>query len=345
MKDVNLVQAEKAKKWAVALLRKCNMDAEGADIVADILVSANLRGVDTHGLVMIRHYVRRFTTIPMQPVRVILEDDSTCLVDGGANYGMLAAHFAMSRAIEKAKTHGAGVASVRNSNHSGAMAYYALMAADKGCVGISITGGGARMSPWGGTKAFLGNNPIGIALPGDEFPLVLDMALSVVAYQKLVTSAREGLPLPEGWAFDKNGEPTTDPQAGLDGLLAPIGGYKGAGLSVMTDLLCGALSQGIHADTIRSVDEYDKPRGNGHFFIAINVESFLPLPIFKSLVKAYSDRFHAVPARPGAELFIPGELEYRTYKDRIVNGFPLTRPAAEQLNEVAGEFNVEPLVD
>ncbi len=343
MASTNLINAGHARRWASALLQKCNLDAQQADIVADVLVSANLRGIDTHGIVMIRHYVRRFTRISTRPVSIMRENDATCLIDAGDNYGMLASVFAMNKAIEKAKKHGAGVASVHRSNHFGMAAYYALMAAKQGCVGIATTGAGARIPPWGGTKPFLGNNPIAIAVPCDEFPFVLDIALSVVAYQKIVTAAREKTPLPEGWAYDKDGQPTTDHQAALDGMLTAMGGYKGVGLSVMTDLLNGALSQSSFADTILSVDKYDHPRGNGHFFMAVDVESFLPLPLFKSLVKSYSDRFHAIPARPGADVLLPGEREHRTAMERETQGFPLSPAALKQLDELADEFGVATL--
>lgn len=344
MKKEYRITAAQARQWGVTLLKKCNLNEQEAEIVADVLISANLRGIDTHGIVMIRHYARRFTRIKTRPVSVLKENDSTCLVDAGDNYGILAAHFAMNKAIEKAKKHGAGVASVRNSNHFGAAAQYALMAAENGCAGISTTGAGARIPPWGGAKTFLGNNPIAIAVPGKEYPIVLDMALSVVAYQKIVTFAREGWPLPEGWAYDAKGQNTTDHQAAIDGMLTPMGGYKGVGLSVLTDLLCGALSQSRFADTIKSIEEYDSPRGVGHFFIAVNIAEFLPLDMFLSIVSAYSERFHAIPLRQGEErLYMPGEIEHLNYRDRIVNGFPLSSSAIQQLDDVSDEFEVERL--
>ncbi|MDR1901485.1 MAG: Ldh family oxidoreductase [Treponema sp.] len=345
MQDQYLVSVDQAAKWGVSLLTKCNLNAEQAAIVVKGLISSNLRGVDTHGLVMIRHYARRFTTITTRPIEIVKETETTCLVDAGDNYGILASTIAMNKAIEKAERYGCGVSSVRNSNHFGAAAYYALMAAEKGMLGISTTNAGSRIPPWGGKEAFLGNNPIAIALPGDEYPVILDMALSVVAYQKIVTYAREGWPLPEGWAYDSAGEPTTNHQAALDGMLTPLGGYKGAGLSVMLDLICGAISQNGFADHVLSIDMYDKPRHVGHFFIAVNISNFLPLDVLKSLIAAYSRKFHVIPRKDGVDrLYLPGEIEYEKYKERSKNGFPLSRAAVEQLNEVSDEFGIARLV-
>ena len=345
MQDQYRISVDQAMKWGVSLLTKCNLNAEEAAIVVKGLISANLRGVDTHGLVMIRHYARRFTTIKYRPIEVVQESETTCLVDAGDNYGILASTIAMNKAIEKAEKYGSGVASVRNSNHFGAAAYYALLAAEKGMLGISTTNAGNRIPPWGGKEAFLGNNPIAIAVPGNEYPVILDMALSVVAYQKIVTYAREGWPLPGDWAYDSNGELTTDHKAALEGMLTPLGGYKGAGLSVMVDLICGAISKNGFADHVLPIDIYDKPRHVGHFFVAIKISNFIPLDVFKSLIDAYSKKFHAIPRKEGVDhLYMPGEIEHEKYCDRIKNGFPLSRAAVDQLNEVSDEFGIAHLV-
>jgi LDH2 family malate/lactate/ureidoglycolate dehydrogenase len=277
---------------------------------------------------------------------VIKETETTCLIDAGNNYGILASTMAMNKAIEKAEKYGSGVASVRNSNHFGAAANYALLAAERGMVGISTTNAGMRIPPWGGKESFLGNNPIAIGLPGKDYPVVLDMALSTVAFQKVVVHAREGWPLPEGWSYDSNGEPTTDQDAALkSGMLTPLGGYKGAGLSVITDLLCGAISQNGFADTVLSIEKYDKPRRVGHFFVAINISHFLPLEVFTALIDSYSKKFHAIPSKADtAHLYIPGEIEHEKYKDRVKNGFPVSKATMDQLDKVADEFGVEHLV-
>jgi LDH2 family malate/lactate/ureidoglycolate dehydrogenase len=345
MKDQYRITAEQATKWGISLLTKCNLNKEDAAIVVGALVKSNLRGIDTHGIELIRHYARRFTTIKTRPIEVVQENETTCLIDAGDNYGILASTIAMNKAIEKAEKYGSGVSSVRNSNHFGAAANYALMAAEKGMMGISTTNAGVRIPPWGGKDAFLGNNPIAIALPGKEYPVILDMALSVVAFQKIVIHAREGWTLPEGWAYDSSGEPTTNADAALkSGMLTPLGGYKGAGLSVIMDLLCGAISKNGFADNVLSIEEYDKPRHVGHFFVAIKIANFLPLDVFTELIDSYSRKFHAIPRKEGIDrLYLPGEIEYEKYKDRVKNGFTLTQATMAQLNKVADEFGIEHL--
>ena len=341
MKEQYRIPADQATKWGVSLLTKCNLSEQEAATVVKAMITSNLRGVDTHGLILIQHYSRRFTTIKFRPIEVVQESETTCLIDAGDNYGMLAASIAMEKAIGKAQSHGCGVVSVRNSNHFGAAACYSLAAAEKGMLGITTTSGGSVIPPWGGKKAFLGNNPISIAAPGNEFPIILDLALSVVANQRIVKYIREGLPIPEGWVFDSEGNPTTDHQAAQKGMLVPLGGYKGVCLSVMMDLLCGVLSNTGFPDASVPNPVYDKAQRVAHFFMAIDVQRFLPLDVFKSLVESYSKKFHAIPRREGVDrLYMPGEIEYETYCDRIKNGLVFSQAEMDQLNEAADQFKV-----
>jgi LDH2 family malate/lactate/ureidoglycolate dehydrogenase len=342
------VSAEQATKWALTLLAKCNVNEKDAAILVEKLILSSLRGVDTHGLILIRHYARRFSKMKCRPIEVVLESETTCLIDAGDDNGFLASTFAMEKAIEKAEKHGCGVASVRNSSHNGAAANYALMAAEKGMLGISWTNGGLTMAPWGAKKPFLGNNPLSMAVPGNEYPVICDIALSTVAHQKIVTYAREGWTLPEGWAYDSEGNPTTDPKAALKfngGMLTSIGGYKGACLSILADLICGAMSQNGFAENITPFEIYDKAMHVGHFFVAVKIANFISLDAFKSLVEVYSKKFHAVPRKEGVDrLYMPGEVEYGTYCDRIKNGIPFSRAAIDQLNEVSDEYGIAHIV-
>jgi LDH2 family malate/lactate/ureidoglycolate dehydrogenase len=345
MQEHYCISASQAEKWGTKLLTKCNLSEDDASKVTRVLIEANLRGVDTHGIVMIRHYAKRFTTIKTRPIMVVQESETTCLVDAGDNFGILAAYSSMEKAIEKAQKYGSGVVSVCNSNHFGAAAYYTLMVARRGMLGIAMANAVARIPPWGGTKPFLGNNPVSIALPGNDFPIVLDMALSVVAYQKLVTYAREGWPLPQDWAYDSNGEYTSDHQAALNGMLTPVGGYKGAGLSVMVDLICGGMNQNGFAENIPPIEAYQQSRHVGQFFMAVNINNFLPLDVFKSMIEIYSRKFHAIPRKSNSDrLYLPGEIEYEKYKERSVKGFPLSPTAVSQLNNLADEFGIPHLV-
>jgi LDH2 family malate/lactate/ureidoglycolate dehydrogenase len=345
MQENYCISVPRAESWGTALLEKCNLKEDDACKVVKVLIEANLRGVDTHGIIMIRHYAKRFTTIKIRPITVVQESETSCLIDAGDNYGILVSYNSMEKAIEKAQKYGSGVVSVRNSNHFGAAAYYAMMAARKGMLGIAMANAVARIPPWGGKKPFLGNNPMAIALPGNDFPIVLDMALSVVAYQKLVTYAREGWPLPGDWAYDIDGEYTTSHQAALNGMLAPVGGYKGAGLSVMTDLICGGMSQNGFSENIPPIEAYQQSRHVGQFFMAVNIGNFLPLGIFQSMIETYSRKFHAIPRKTDCDrLYLPGEIEYEKYKERSMKGFPLSSAAVSQLNNLSDEFGIQHLV-
>jgi LDH2 family malate/lactate/ureidoglycolate dehydrogenase len=344
MKNQYRVSAEQATKWGMSLLTKCNVNEKDAAILVEKLVLSSLRGVDTHGLILIRHYARRFSLMKCRPIEVVQESETTCLIDAGDNNGFLVSTFAMDKVIEKAEKYGCGVASVSNSSHNGAAANYALMAAEKGMLGIAWTNGGCTMAPWGAKKAFLGNNPLSIAVPGNEYPITCDIALSTVAHQKIVTYAREGWTLPEGWAYDSGGNPTTDPQAALKfngGILTSIGGYKGVCLSVLADLICGAMNKNGFAENITPFELYDKPMHVGHFFLAVKISNFIPLDAFKGMVGIYSKKFHAVPRKEGVDrLYMPGEVEYEKYCDRLKNGIPFSRAAIDQLNEVSDEFGI-----
>jgi LDH2 family malate/lactate/ureidoglycolate dehydrogenase len=335
------ISIEQATEWGVRLLQKCNIDETQARTAMKVLITANLRGTDTHGIVMLQHYTRRFVRIETRPVSVISENGCNTLIDGGNSLGTYASVIAMEKAIEKAEKFGAGVSSVRNSSHYGAAAYYALMAAQKDMIGISTTNAAARLAPWGGIDEFIGNNPFAISVPSGKYPITLDMANSVVAFQKIAAYAREGLTLPEGWSMDNKGEPTTDAQAALNGILMPVGGYKGVGLAVMIDLLCGALSQNGFSDGIPHYADYDKPRQVGHFFIAVKISDFLDINTFKASVDGYVEKFHTLRKKEGVDrLFVPGEIEYENSVERTKNGFPLSDAVVDQLNAVSDEFGV-----
>lgn len=345
MATIHYISIGQATEWGVRLLQRCGIDESQARVVMKVLVTANLRGTDTHGVVMLQHYVRRFVRIDTRPVTVIQENGCNTLIDGGNNFGTYASVFAMEKAIEKAGRYGAGISSVRDSGHFGAAAYYALMAAENDMIGFSTTNAAARLAPWGGIDELIGNNPIAVSVPSGKFPVTLDMANSVVAFQKIAAYAREGLTLPGGWSMDSKGEPTTDAQAALNGILMPVGGYKGVGLAVMVDMLCGALSQNGFSDIIPHFADYDKPRRVGHFFVAIKISDFVSVDKFKATVDAYIEKFHAARKKEGVDrLFVPGEIEHENTLERTKNGFPLSDAVVAQLNTVSDEFGVPHLL-
>lgn len=342
MSNQTVIMPEQAKKWCSNFLTaKCKQTEEDAQIVADVLVDANLRGIESHGIGMMATYVNRYTRIQFTNRTVLNETPTSALVDGGDNMGMPTAVFSMEKAIELAKKSGVGMVSVRNSDHFGAAAYYALMAINEDMIGIAMTNAGKRLAPWGGLDCILGNNPLAVAVPSNKFPVVLDMANSVVAFQKIALHAREGLPLPDGWAMDAKGEPTNDAQAALTGLLMPVGGYKGVGLTVIVDILSGLLSQNGLSESVADNDDFDKPRKIGHLFMAIRISDFVDPKKFRTDLDAFIDRFHNVRKKEGVDkIYMPGELEHYKGLECAKNGFTLSAAAVEKLNKLSDEFNV-----
>src|SRR5450756_2716469 len=230
-----VVLADPLREYATQVFMKYGMPRDEAAIVADHLVEADLRGVYSHGVLRIEPYTARLKAGAMNPrpkITILRETPGTALVDGDDGSGQVVGVRAMEIAIRKAKEVGVGYVGVRHSNHFGTCAYYAQMAVAHDMIGFAATPGGTNiMAPWGGITPLLGNNPFGVAIPaGKEFPVVLDMAQSVVARGKIAHAVKTGSPIPPTWALNRHGEPTTDAKEGYAGLVQPVGGYKGYGM-------------------------------------------------------------------------------------------------------------------
>lgn len=311
------VHPGRLKTYAAELLAKAGMTREGAALVADTLVAANLRGVDSHGIVRLVNYIEHIQmggTNPRPNLRVVREAPSAALVDGDRGMGQEVAAFAMKLAMAKARETGIAMVGAFNSGHFGAAAYYAMMAAEEGMVGIAMSNTTPVMAPWGGRKAAIGNNPLAIAVPTRKGPsLVLDISMSKVAGGKVRLAAKKGEAIPEGWIVNKDGAPTTDPNDIIEGALLP-GDHKLYGLAVMVEVLSAALTgAGMLGQVPLWITNPDKPTNIGHSFIAIDVEHFRPFAEFAERVGAMEDELRASPPGVGtAEILLPGDLEART---------------------------------
>src|SRR5262249_9193059 len=257
---------------------------DDARLVAESLLFANLRGVDSHGVIRMKIYADRLRAggfkANLRP-RVVSEETSSAVVDAQHGVGLIAGRVAMNLAIGKAARSGAAVVSVRNSNHFGACAFYALQAVARGMIGFAATNAGPTMAPTGGREGRLGNNAMALAVPaGAGPPLVLDMATGAVAWGKLFVAQQEKRRIPTPGARDKDGGPTHDPNAAAhQGLIQPFGGYKGYGLSLVLDILTGVLSGGGFSTHVRSLyKEVAEPSHVAHVCAALRIESFVPLP-------------------------------------------------------------------
>jgi LDH2 family malate/lactate/ureidoglycolate dehydrogenase len=304
--------------------------------------------VDTHGITrMLCVYVKRMQVGVVNPkteLKVLREHPSTALIDCKNSIGQVASNYAMRMTIEKAKKTGVAFVATTHSNHYGAAAYWAMMALRHGMIGFSSTNAPAVVAPTGGRTPMLGTNPFAIAIPaGQEQPMVLDLATTVVARGRILLYAKQNKPLEPGWAFDAQGRPTTDAQAALKGLLAPIGGYKGYGIALAIDMLCGVLtgsSYGTHFPGFLA-DNLKDPTDVGSVFAAVNVESFMDLPDFTAgMDKAIREIKTSEKAEGVTRIYIPGEIELETKADRLKNGIPIPDAVVKDFAALGAELAV-----
>jgi LDH2 family malate/lactate/ureidoglycolate dehydrogenase len=340
--------ADALRVWTAEIFRKVGVSREDAALLTDSLLEANLRGVDTHGITrMLCVYVKRIQVGVVNPktqLTVLREHPSTALIDCKNGIGQVASHSAMRMAIEKAKKTGVAFVATTHSNHYGAAAYWAMMALPHGMIGFSSTNAPATVAPTGGRTAMLGTNPFAIAIPaGREQPMVLDLATTVVARGRILLYAKQNKPLEPGWAFDERGVPTTDAQVALKGLLAPIGGYKGYGIALAVDLLCGVMtgsSYGSHFPGFLA-DNMIEPTDVGSIFSAINVESFMDLPEFQvSMDKALHEMKACAKADGVQRIYIPGEIEFESKAERSKNGIPIPDAIVKDFVALGQELGV-----
>ena len=333
------------KDWGNKVLLKCGLNEEECEYILDVLIHSNLRGVDTHGIIRIIDYANRLIKSPRSKIDIVNETQTLTVIDGKNNPGPICASYAMKIAIKKARHFGCGVSSVRGSNHFSTAAYYSLLAVEQEMVGITMSSSSPRIAPWGGLDAVIGNNPWSIAVPGYDFPIVLDMANTIVAMGKIRTCMREGKPLEPGWAMDSQGNPTTDATEAFNGLLVPIGNYKGVGISIMVDLLSSAISQSIaFSNEVKRVEDSEHPQNVSHIFIAFNISDMVDITLFKESMAKYTQTIKSVRRKEGCnEIFMPGEIEWRTECDRRKSGIVLSDKAVSQLNNFATQLGVSPL--
>jgi LDH2 family malate/lactate/ureidoglycolate dehydrogenase len=326
-----LFSSDRLRVWTQDIFRKIGVGVEDATLLANSMIEANLRGVDTHGITrMLCVYVERIRRGVMNPesrFTVVREKASTALIDCHNSIGQMGAAKAMQMAIEKARQTGVAFTAVTHSNHYGMAAYWAMMALPQGMIGFSSTNAPAAAAPTGGRTAMLGANPFAVAFPTEhELPVILDLSTTVVARGRILLYAKQDKPLEPGWALDERGIPTTDPHAALKGLLAPIGGYKGYGMMLALDLLCGIMTgsnYGAHFPGFLA-DNMIEPTDVGSVFGAIHVESFMDLPEFKtSMDKAIQEIKHSDRVEGVQRIYIPGEIEFETKADRLARGIPI----------------------
>jgi LDH2 family malate/lactate/ureidoglycolate dehydrogenase len=344
-KEKRVVGHETLLAFCAGVFEKLGLPREDAQIGAEAIVGSNLRGVDTHGVIRMQVYSQKLkggfvnSKPKLHPVR---ETKGTALIDGGNGLGQVVGYRAMETAIKKAKEVGVSCVTVRNSNHFGTCAHYSMMALRKDMIGLAFTNASAQIAPTGGAQKVLANNPWSVAVPaGRRFPVVLDMANSVVARGKIRMAAKEGKPIPPQWAVDKHGKPTTDPKAALEGFLLPVGGYKGYGITLIVDLLTGVLANSCYGPRVQGLDVVEAIGGVGHTFMAIDVAAYDDIAAFKARVDAYIGEIKDSKKAAGVEqIYLPGELEFLREQERRQTGIPLHVNIIKDLKAIAEETGV-----
>ncbi|MEE9256194.1 MAG: Ldh family oxidoreductase [bacterium] len=339
-----LVKAEELRRFAAQVFAHSGMPKPDAAWTAETLVQAELRGTSSHGVIRIPDYVRRLKTganNPTPQVKVLKDSGALALLDGDNGMGQVAAKKGMEDCIARAEKHNVGVVLMKGSNHFGAAAIYAAMAVERGMVGFCTTNTVKVIAPAGGKQKLIGNNPVSVAAPGDP-PVLLDMALSVVARGYLLQALKAGKPIPEGWGVDAEGRPTTDPTEVLEsGSLSPIAGYKGSGLSVAIDAVLGALAGGGHSHEIVGIMNTEGAGNVTHFFAAIRIEALLPFEQFRGAVNAFCALLRASPKAAGVErIWMPGEIEHERGQERLEQGIPLLPERYGELSELAKQLGI-----
>jgi L-2-hydroxycarboxylate dehydrogenase (NAD+) len=332
-------------------LRKVGLPDGDAAKTAELMAAADLAGADAHGVFRLPHYVRRIKAGGINPRPTITVEKTapaTAMVDGDNGMGHLVMTRAADTAVALAKETGAAWVGARRSNHAGAAGVYAEMALPHDMIGIySVVANANHMPMWGGAENLLGTNPIAFAIPaGEEPPVVLDIATTVVSYGTVKAHRLQGKPMPEGWMIDpKDGRPLTDPARSAEGLLLPIGGYKGAGLALVLGLLAGTLNGAAFGRDVIDFNYNDSDACNtGHFFIAIDVSRFVPLADFKREVDRHLRDLKQSKRLPGVDAIrIPGEQRAARRADRLRNGVPISDAVMAQLDKLAQELGVQQL--
>lgn len=332
------------REFTKELFERVGLPPQDAEIEADVLVWANLRGVDSHGVLRIPWYVENVDRGQMNPrpkIQIQKETPATLLIEADRAFGPVVTVFAMQQAMKKAKAVGIGWVLIRNTTHQGAMGYYSLMAAKQDMAGIALVCSPPNMAPYGARAAGVHNSPIAIAVPAKcHPPLILDMATSVAAGGKISLAIDKGVRIPEGWALDKDGKPTIDPN--LAKILLPSGGYKGSDLALMFECLSSLMVGNPLLEPALRDKDYVRIHIQNSVVAAIDIGTFTDVESYREHVDNLIDGLKALPRADGIdEILVPGEPEDKVHEDRLRNGIPLPQGTIRNLQRIAARFEVQ----
>ena len=330
-------------RFVTAVYRRAGMPDDDAALVADTLVQADLWGHQSHGVLRTGWYLARLQSGAMHAktkVERVVDGGAVAVIEGHDGVGQVVTMEATREAISRAKAHGVAAIAVRNSNHFGTCMYYTRVAAQQGCVMMLATNGGPAIAPWGGIRKIIGTNPWSVSAPaGRHPPFMMDMANTGVARGKIYLARQRHEQIPLGWALTEEGEPTTDPQAAIDGIILPMAGHKGYAIALVMDMLSGVLSGSAFLSEVNGPYKADLKSGAGHFIVAIDISKLQPLEEFHARMERWIDEIKAVPRAKGVEdIFYPGEMEARSDARLRAEGIELPDDTIGDLQRVAREM-------
>lgn len=344
-----IIAVDKLQAFCLGALLKAGVSEEDAQITSEILVMTDTWGIFTHGTKNLRGYIRRLKGGGLRKdarPKIISEGPAWAIIDADSALGMVGSTFAMRAAIAKARTAGIAYAGVRNSCHFGAAGCYATMAAEQGMIGLAMANDTPTMTVPGGRGLVLGNNPFACAIPtGEKYPILLDVAMSVVAGGKVFAAATRGEKIPETWMVDAEGVPTTDP--GLfphAGALLPMAGHKGYGLALMIETLSAALTGASIARHVLSwsFDDASRATGHGAAFIAIDVNAMMPMNTFRQRITRTIEEIRNAPKAKGTErIYMPGEMEWARREKALAEGIDMPEDVIGSLRALAAEVELD----
>ena len=341
-KSFEIYSADDLRKFCIACFLKSGVPEQDAELIADHLVSANLRGVDSHGVIRLPYYLEgmeRGLVKPKAEIKVMRETPFSALIDGGQGLGIVVADKAAGLAVSKARSTGIGLIGVRNLGHVGMLAYYAIKIANEKFIGFVCANCPSAVAPWGGMERLFGTNPLSIGIPAGKWgSIIIDMATSAIAEFKIHVAMRQGKQLPPGAALDKDGNPTVDPKAALEGCLLPFGEYKGYAFSLLVEVLANAFVGGPMSKEI-----VHHPSTQGGFLVAaLDPSLFRDYQEFeKDLLKIIDTVKNCKLARTASVILLPGEKENNIYAIRRRQGIPIDAETLKFLRRIAERLDIQ----
>ena len=337
----------KLLEFTKKVMIKAGLSEEESNIFSNSLISAEMRGVSSHGLTRLATYAKRvengLVANHTKP-EIIKDGGSVLLIDGKNTMGAYAGIKTMELCIERAKIHGSAFATVFGGNHFGCASYFTSFAAEQNMIGFAVANGPSAIPPTGGTVPLLGTNPVSISIPAGRYePLVLDMATSAVARGKVALAKKKGESIPLGWGLDSKGQPTTNPADILEGgSMLPMGGPKGYGIALIVEILASCLSGALNGQTMGSFYDFTRTQNAGYAFGVIDIGKIVDIDVFKNSVDSLFDSMKACPKAQGVEdIKIPGEIENEKAFKAKENGIELSDAVAEELKKLADHYELE----